>query len=134
MKGRLILALSMFALVLSFTVGCGSREEGTNAPMDAPLQLDAPHSGGPVVQGLLDGAIIGPILNSVTGVGDQLGRVQSVVTTVSRLINGLLGGKVQNGRYKLEFQPGSFKGLLNISIVDLGRERPGCDFPGRRAF
>lgn len=124
MKGPL--AVLIVSLVLGSSLGCSSLEEDPGTPMEA-----TPHSSGPIDQGLLDAVpVVGPILDSVTGIGDQLGPLERVISAVSRLINGLLGGKVQNGRYTLEFKPGSFNGLLRISIVDLGRERPGCDlFP-----
>jgi hypothetical protein len=119
MIARSLLAIALLAVSL----GLAACSQDSGRDLAAPTSSDE----GPVPAGDADAVVWeGPQADQ----GMALGILRTVVRKVTELVNGLLGGTVRNGRFQLDFPPGSFLGILPVTIFDLGRSTPTCDlFP-----
>ena len=106
------ISISMAVVASLLILGCG-RDTGPTAPegMSTNHSADAAAQGGDASSGLLGN--LGPLVGNVLQGGMKVVRVA---------VNGVTGGSVQNGRYKVSFAPGAFLGSQNITVTDLGLE------------
>ena len=101
-----------FVIASMLVTGCGSGDRQVLGPngTETPSTAEANGTGQDASSGLIGS--LGGLLGSVT---------QGALHLVGGLVNGLTGGVLTNGRYKVTFAPGAFSGNQYITVTDLGR-------------
>ena len=99
------IGVSMAVVATLLITGCG-RDASLTAP-EGGSREEAAASGGDASSGLVGS--LGSLVSDIAQSGLKIVRVT---------VNGLVGGSVQNGRYKVSFAPGAFVGAQNITVTD----------------
>lgn len=100
------IGMSMAVVATLLATGCG-RDAALTAPESPDSSASSAAGGGDASSGLLGN--LGGLLSDIAQSGLKIVRVT---------VNGLVGGTVQNGRYKVSFAPGAFAGSQNITVTD----------------